>query len=391
MKRNPSIRVGIIADDLTSATDGAAPFLVKGYAPLIVCGADGLEQRAIVSIDTNSRASTISEAVQATATAVAALADCAFLFKTVDSTLRGHVREEIAAAFRASGRSRLVVAPSFPDAGPLTIGGIQSVNGIPVSDSDYGRDPVHPARTSRIAELIDPSLGQPVILAQDGPDETARQAASAPIVILDADSQLALNRQVARVPDPEHVLWVGSPGVAIALASLAVAASSGRTETVGTGERVLIVVGSANPISHAQCDTLRAQGVPVVTDMADAPGDAPILCLHAPLQRREDAGAVLADLAGQSAGALTRHDYNVVIATGGETMAAILDRIGIVSFTLIRELEPGFPVGRAERSDGTPLTIAMKAGGFGSPATLVRAAGALLGEPLSPKALIDAR
>lgn len=391
MKRNPSIRVGIIADDLTSATDGAAPFLAKGYAPLIACDAHGLDRRAIVSINANSRASTISEAVQATATAVAALADCAFLFKTVDSTLRGHVREEIAAAFRASRRSRLVVAPSFPSAGRLTIGGIQSVDGVSVSDSDYGRDPVHPARTSRIAELIDPSLGQPVILAQDGPDEAARQAASAPIVILDADSQQALNRQVARIPDPEHVLWVGSPGLGIALASLVVAAASGRTETVGTGERVLIVVGSANPISHAQCDALRAQGVPVVTDMADAPGAPPILCLHAPLQRREDAGAVLADLAGQSASALTRHDYDVVIATGGETMAAILDRLCIVSFTLTRELEPGFPVGRAERSDGTPLTIAMKAGGFGSPATLLRAAGTLLGEPLSRKALIDAR
>jgi uncharacterized protein YgbK (DUF1537 family) len=72
-------------------------------------------------------------------------------------------------------------------------------------------------------------------------------------------------------------------------------------------------------------------------------------------------------------------------------MAAVLDRIGIVSFTLIRELEPGFPVGRAERSDGTPLTLAIKAGGFGSPATLLHAAAALLGKPLPKKAPIDAR
>lgn len=59
-------------------------------------------------------------------------------------------------------------------------------------------------------------------------------------------------------------------------------------------------------------------------------------------------------------------------------MAAILDRLGINGFLLTRELEPGFPVGRAERADGTPLTIAMKAGGFGSPSALLDAARNLL-------------
>jgi uncharacterized protein YgbK (DUF1537 family) len=389
MKQNTSIRVGIVADDLTSSTDGAAPFLAKGHTPLIVRDAKDLEKRAVVSIDTNSRASTIPEAEQATTAAVSALADAAFLFKTVDSTLRGHIREEIAAALRASGRSRLVIAPAFPDAGRLTIGGIQSLNGIPVSDSDYGRDPVHPARTSRIAELIDPSLGRPVILAQDSPHSKALQTASAPIVILDADCQQTLNRQMARIANPENVLWVGSPGLAIALATLVGAASAGRLESVGTGKRVLIVAGSANPVSYAQCDAVRAQGVPVVTDMTDAPGDAPILCLRAPLQRQKDAGPVLANLSAQAAAAFAQHDYDVLIATGGETMAAILDRLGITRFVLIRELEPGFPVGRAERVGGKPIVIAMKAGGFGSPSTLLDAARDLLAGPFSRKALLD--
>ena len=44
----------------------------------------------------------------------AALADCGTLYKTMDSTLRGHVREELSAAFRASRRQLLVVAPAFP-------------------------------------------------------------------------------------------------------------------------------------------------------------------------------------------------------------------------------------------------------------------------------------
>ena len=129
--------------------------------------------RTVVSIDTNSRASAIWQATKATADAVSALSNARLLFKTIDSTLRGHIRVEVAAAFRASGRSRLVIAPAFPEAGRLTVGGIQTVGGIPVSQSVYGRDPVHPAGTSHIADLIDPSLGTPIILAPNSSGDAA--------------------------------------------------------------------------------------------------------------------------------------------------------------------------------------------------------------------------
>ncbi|TDW36937.1 uncharacterized protein YgbK (DUF1537 family) [Rhizobium azibense] len=388
MKQTTSLLVGIIADDLTSATDGAAAFLGKGHTPLIKRKIDGPQTGAVVSIDTNSRASAIWQATKATADAVSALSNARLLFKTIDSTLRGHIRVEVAAAFRASGRSRLVIAPAFPGAGRLTVGGIQKVNGIPVSESVYGCDPVHPAGTSHIADLVEPSLGRPIILA---PDSSRDAATTASILIVDADSQDVLNRQVAGIPDPETVLWVGSPGLAVALASLIPTVPNGYSVTEKAAGRVMIVAGSANPVTHAQCETLRAQGVPVVTDVADAPGDTRVTCLRSPLQRQENTSAVMAELAGQAAAAVVWHDYDTVIATGGETMAAILDRLGVSRFFLTEELAPGFPVGRAERADGTSVTIAMKAGGFGSPSALLDAARDLLAKPLSGKALIHDR
>ncbi|TIL58989.1 MAG: four-carbon acid sugar kinase family protein [Mesorhizobium sp.] len=384
MKQTTSLLVGIIADDLTSATDGAAAFLARGYAPVIKRQVDCAENGAVTSIDTNSRTSDISQARKATADAVSALSNARLLFKTIDSTLRGHIRVEVAAAFRASGRSRLVIAPAFPEAGRLTVGGTQTVNGIPVSQSVYGRDPVHPAGTSHIADLVDPSLGKPIIIA---PDSSGDAATKGSILILDADSQDILNRQVADIPDPETVLWVGSPGLAIALASLVPAVPDVRPETRRAAGRVVIVAGSINPVTRVQCEILRVRGVPVVGDLADAPGDARVICLRAPLQRQENASAVTTNLAGQAAAAVARDD--AVIATGGETMAAILDRLGINGFLLTRELEPGFPVGRAERADGTPLTIAMKAGGFGSPSALLDAARDLLANRFPERLIHD--
>ena len=371
------ILVGIVADDLTSATDGAAAFLARGYTPLIKRNTDGIENAAIISIDTNSRASTSAQATIATVKGVAALKTARFLFKTIDSTLRGHISAEIAAAFRASGRSRLVIAPAFPAAGRATVCGVQIVNGIPVRDSSYGMDPVHPALTSHIADLVDPELGTPVIVAATCADG-ANMAAE--ILILDAESQDALNCQIAKIPDPENVLWVGSPGLAIALASLVPTVPTKSRVKGFTSGRVLIVAGSANPVTQAQCGILQDNGVQVVTRIAQVPGEDGVICLRAPLLRQENSSEVLADLTKQAASAIADYRFDAVIATGGETMAAILDRLGIGRFLLIHELESGFPVGRVERIDGTLLIIAMKAGGFGSPSALLDAVRYLGGE-----------
>jgi uncharacterized protein YgbK (DUF1537 family) len=381
MEQNITPLVGIIADDLTSATDSAGSFLLKGYVPLIKTLDAGVETASVISIDTNSRAFSASDAGKVTADAALSLANARFLFKTIDSTLRGHIREEIAAAFRASGRSTLVIAPAFPEAGRLTVGGIQTVHGVPVSESSYGRDPVHPAKSSNICDLVDPSLGTPVVVDSKSVDPIP----NATVLVLDAETQDQLNRQVARITNPETVLWVGSPGMAIALSSLVPPMPTEHPAAGEASSRVLIVAGSANSVTHEQCDVLQAQGVPVVMQLTDAPRDAAVVCLRAPSLLQSNPDVVVSDLAAQASSSLTRRDYDVVIATGGETMAAILDRLGIDRFFLFRELEPGFPVGKAALADGAKLSIAMKAGGFGSPSTLVDAANALLADPLSQR------
>jgi len=62
---------------------------------------------------------------------------------------RVHIRAEIAAAFRASGRKRLVVAPAFPTAGRITQEARQYVHGVPVDQSTYAADPAHSHKPRR--------------------------------------------------------------------------------------------------------------------------------------------------------------------------------------------------------------------------------------------------
>ncbi|GHB50600.1 membrane protein [Pseudovibrio japonicus] len=337
--------LGIIADDLTSATDFSAPFVRKGLSAE-VCGAAHIRWEKvtseIISVDCDSRAMTAKEAAKASSLATRGLANVPFLCKTIDSTLRGHIRDELLACYNASGRSRLVIAPAFPEAGRTTVGGVQYVNGTPVSQSVYAKDPSHPAWTSRVADLV---------------CEDIRNA-----VILDAQNQTELNSQVASIDRPEDVLWVGSPGLAIALAETKSQFSFSPPEQP-SAEHTLVVIGSANPISHEQAAQLN--GLRFAT------------CVTAPVERANDPKTILSDLADEAVEVMQKQEITALIATGGETMKVLLDRLHVHRFSLLGEFETGFPIGRATFPNGRNLIVGMKAGGFGSENSLYDAVHAL--------------
>lgn len=353
MRTNGPYTIGILADDLTSAADGAAPFVQRGLRALVGRRRLPLQQATILAVDSGSRSLLASQAAQRVAELAEQLASRDVLYKTVDSTLRGHVRAEIEAAFTASGRKMLVFAPAFPGAGRTTVGGVQLVDGIPVAETGYGRDPVHPARHSRLVEHVPSSIGN--------------------VVILDATTQGELDAKIAALPDPESILWVGSPGMALALAKRLAPVQVASDVTLAGGRDILVVVGSANPRSHRQADRIGVeQGVAL---------------LRAPVERIDDPNSILRDIAQAAARRLVNERFDVVIATGGDTMEAILDGLDVSSFEILQELEPGFPLGRAFLN-GRELLIAMKAGGFGDDNTLCRAiaqlrlGGSVLGQIL---------
>ncbi|CUJ78181.1 Uncharacterized protein conserved in bacteria [Achromobacter sp. 2789STDY5608628] len=140
---------------------------------------------------------------------------------------------------------------------------------------------------------------------------------------------------------------------------------------------MLVVIGSANPASRAQGEALRAAGAQVAHRADEIAADAGLACLMAPGSPQADPAAVLAALARQATLALARHRFDGLIATGGDTLAALLDALAIDTFTLTCELAPGFPAGTAACA-GRQLAIAMKAGGFGGPEALRDAAWRLL-------------
>ena len=159
--------VAIVADDLTGAADTGAGFRCAGFSTIVTWAGprldaalsqsrvlnrevtkqtehstvaeaqqglgDSLLCTDVLAIASQTRALDAGQARLRTAHIVTALrvAGVATLYKKVDSTLRGHVGDEIDAALTAwHPRSLAIVALAFPGTGRTTVDGRQRVHGV---------------------------------------------------------------------------------------------------------------------------------------------------------------------------------------------------------------------------------------------------------------------
>jgi D-threonate/D-erythronate kinase len=372
--------IAILADDLTSAGDGAAPFRQAGHeARILLTTTAGVPRHAVGvrAVDLGSRVLDEEAAASRTWRAARLFAGSELLFKTVDSTLRGHIAAEVRAAWAGSRRRAVVIAPAFPAEGRVTVQGVQYVRGVPLHESDYARDPVHPVRCSDLATMFPEAvLGQP-----DRAAKLPELIRNGDLIVYSAAEDGDLDRLVAAVPRLDDVLWVGSPGLAAALARRCARAAGSVASLPAPARRPLIVVGSTNPATRRQLAGLHTrgdvQGVTVSVDPAPAVETlrgltAPILTLQTPDERHTPQTAqVLARSQAAVVQALTEdHTVDALVITGGETAATVLQPLGATGIDLLDEPEPG--VVRGSLTGRLPLSVLIKAGGFGDDAMLLR-------------------
>jgi D-threonate/D-erythronate kinase len=126
----------VIADDLTGAADCAAPFVPLRSASVLLDAATEWPGTDIVSVDTDSRyADPLTAAERVKAVVGQAQALDALVFKKIDSTMRGNVATEVAAALNGLTspshglRPLAIVAPAFPARGRTTRGGRVELSG----------------------------------------------------------------------------------------------------------------------------------------------------------------------------------------------------------------------------------------------------------------------
>ena len=106
--------------------------------------------------NTDSRGSSTPEAAARVRRAVRALAAAqpTWIYKKIDSVLRGPVIAEVEAALAELGLKRALIVPANPSRGRVIRDGRYLVGEQPLNETDFRNDPTHPRHTAEVRALV---------------------------------------------------------------------------------------------------------------------------------------------------------------------------------------------------------------------------------------------
>lgn len=360
----PALRCFIAADDLTGSCDAAVHFARNGMTVHVAISPERKPQSPaqVFAVNTDSRRAPEEVAVNRVKQAFQTTANqpCT-LFKKIDSSLRGHVAAEIAAAAQAAVCDLIFVASALPALGRTVK---QSRVHLPSGEEIDIAAALSPLPFAAIStsELAHPHKAYAAILEA--------QARGTKIICFDANSDAHLDQIVdLGYTSQQRILWVGSAGLAAALART-IAPATAQTEDLPEAEGpVLFGVGSDHNTTLAQLSHLRETtnihectlNTRRVSEVRHAIQAGRNILLHLP-PRGISTAKILA-----FAEAVPLSTFGGIVLTGGDTASSFLEALGAHTLDVRAEAMPGIPVSiiRGGLAEGTPVIT--KSGAFGPP------------------------
>lgn len=391
----------LIADDFTGALDTGVKFSEAGMHTVVSTNADFdpamYQEDTILVLCVPTRHLDAQEAYRTVRAIVERFnGRVDTIFKKTDSALRGNIGAELQAMLDGSGSRMLAYLPALPAMNRVTRGGIQYIDGVPVSRTAFGRDPFEPVRDDSIPDLLGRQCSAQVQVVPVGqmPGETEGERT---IFVFDSLTQEDIYHSVRSLQSAGQMkLIAGCAGLAEALTH--VDAAERHTYRPERKKGLLVVCGSVNPISLRQMDEAERQGIPrfhlpasfllndepvnegenkpvydavveacrlhdkVLIDSCQTPGE-PMLRDSGILleQLRQRIAARLGQLLGTLLG--ENEDKRVMII-GGDTLLGFMTAIRCTELIPQRELADGMVLSTLEKNGGTCQVIT-KSGGFG--------------------------
>ncbi len=416
--------IGVVADDVTGANDIGLMFAKHGYKTEVFSSFTEIDlgqvRADVLILDTNSRcdnpALAYDKVIKATQRLTAC--NCRILMKKTCSVFRGNIGAEFDAMLDAAGADFAVVVAAFPKNGRITKGGHHFVHGLPLVESEFRKDPVHPMQSGDLREIIAQQSRRPSHLLDyqavaQGIAEIKRRIDEAKkkggYLVCDVTGQNDL-KLIAEAAAAEPFLF-GSSALAEELPPFwpgpEVGLSLGDLPRDGVGS--LIIAGSVTPQTKAQVAYARQMGLATAEldtrllfqgTTRDAEfrrvvswavnglqSDQPVLVygahksedIEATYRAAEQAGLnkletnhIVSRTLGEISRAIVEQTVvKKLIVAGGETSGDVCRSLGIVGNLVLKEIQPGLPSGLSRGSH--ELLVVLKSGSFGSPDFFIQA------------------
>ncbi|WP_380025991.1 four-carbon acid sugar kinase family protein [Effusibacillus consociatus] len=425
-------RLVIIADDLTGSNDAGLQFAKQGFRTLSLLDAEwnDLNNDADVCVFNAETRSLHSQLAYERTKEIARHLDLnlvPYVYKKIDSTMRGNIGAEIDALMDSLPFDLAVVVPAYPKNDRKTIGGYHLVNQMLLEDSEIARDPKCPVTQSHIPTLLSGQSKRPIghvelkTIRESGAGLTDRVrdmvAQGNSIIVFDAVFQDDLKAITEAVSTSGlKTLWVGSAGLAHSLSEVIDLKRKARTEQkepeTNSFFPTFVVAGSVNAITRQQIEALnerdefqvivanplsfledseRGEELEKITklliDVIDN-GKSPVLTTDVSESTRLPvgewmrkngrdglyAGNQIADCLGKlGAMVVSRRKLGGMVLTGGDIAYRTCKYLQVKAFWILDEVEEGIPFSQVIGGSADALPIITKAGAFGNRFSLVHA------------------
>ena len=148
--------IAVIADDFTGAAEIGGVGLRHGLRVVIETNVEKADEAEllIIAADTRSLSSDIAsnEIEKITRQLIDLKPD--YIYKKLDSVLRGNIAEELLTQMKVSGKNRAVIVAGNPCLKRLIKKGIYYVDDVPLSDTFFANDPEYTIKSSSVLEII---------------------------------------------------------------------------------------------------------------------------------------------------------------------------------------------------------------------------------------------
>ncbi|MFB5197955.1 four-carbon acid sugar kinase family protein [Neobacillus sp. KR4-4] len=391
------IRVLIMADDFTGALDTGVQFSNYGVKTVVTSDlefefGETTDPLEVLVFNTETRYLNKFEAYEVIKkiSLKAKEEKIPYIFKKVDSALRGNVASELRALSDVFEDVSIPFLPAYPEQNRISCEGVLLIDSIPVNESVFGQDPYEPVTESHIPTLLlkEADLKTYTTIKYDIPPKKER------ILLIESHSdEEMLSQGHELLLNDALKITVGCAGFAKALAKIIY---KNRDTTQNDMELPLLIVsGSVNPVTKKQIAFAEVNGFERISLTLEQLWDKhywdtgkgqenilQYLNMEQPLMfetfgkvstdeinQLPDQGNELRFRIGQSLGYLVKKLMSngmkrTILFTGGDTLYQSMRVFGITEIKPLKELFPGIVFGSIDFKDEKHYVIT-KSGGFG--------------------------
>ena len=257
------IRLLVIADDFTGGLDTGVQFASRGIPTCVLTDLNADFSTAageceILVVVAETRHLPATEAYDIVYHVARKGMDLGIehIYKKTDSALRGNIGAELAAVLQACNAGVLPFIPALPAMNRITRDGIQYIDGVPVSQSVFGRDPFEPVKESDVARLV--SLQTDLPVGRAAPDQLSHCSGIAVIDAADEEDLRQAGHSLSRIENLR--VSAGCAGFASMLPELLSLSSRGKPVLPVLDRGLFVLCGSVNPITQKQLDCAEKHG-----------------------------------------------------------------------------------------------------------------------------------